>query len=148
MSIWLWEGRKAGYGRRWGCWAGGRTASSRRGMAEDELIRITLFGDRCPFKTADLALSLRVSSKFQAKKANTIFCLRITWKLNRQDWWAFSNGSRQIGRCCSSFCQIQNIPERLHFCLVYFTLNLFQINWNWQLHTCTVHLRPTGVLAN
>lgn len=58
---------------------------SRREMAEDELMKITLFGKRCPFKTVDLALLLQVSSKFQVKKANTIFCLRITCKLNMQD---------------------------------------------------------------
>lgn len=56
-----------------------QAASSRRGMAEDELIKITLFGERCPFKTAYLALVLHVSSKFQAKRANTIFYLRLTW---------------------------------------------------------------------
>lgn len=54
-------------------------------MAEDELITITLFGKRCLFKTVDLDLLLHVSFKFQVKKANTIFCLRITCNLNMQD---------------------------------------------------------------
>lgn len=52
------------YGMKLGSWLVRRTGSSRRGMAEDELIRITLFGERGSFKSVDSALLLPVSSKF------------------------------------------------------------------------------------
>lgn len=148
MNFWQREGKKAVYGMRE---VAGLEAGSLWQKRDGWGWINKNYTERCPFKTVDLPLLLHVlhvSSKFQAKKSNTIFCLRITCKLSMQDWGAFSNGSRQIGRYCSSFCQIQNIPQCLHFCLVYLTLNQFQINWNWQLHTCTVHLRLTGVLAN
>lgn len=64
MSNWQWQGKKAVYGMKLGSWLVRRTGSSRRGMAEDELIRITLFGERDSFKSVDSALLLPVSSKF------------------------------------------------------------------------------------
>lgn len=67
-----------------------RTASSRKGMAEDELVRTTVFGERGSFKSVDSALLLPVSSEFWAKIGNAI--LRITCKLNMQGCWALSNG--------------------------------------------------------